>query len=180
MAQSSNQIDVYLEIGKKRVFAGVVEWPGWCRSGRDEQSALQALLAYGPRYAQALQTSGLAFQPPDEVSAFNVVERLDGSTTTDFGAPAAMPVLDTRPVEVSDLQRFQKVLEACWQAFDAITQEAVGRVLRKGPRGGGRSLEGIIDHVQGADTGYLSSLGGKLILNKTADTGAMLAQTRQA
>ena len=36
MARSSNQIDVYLEIGKKRTFAGVIDWPGWCRSGLDE------------------------------------------------------------------------------------------------------------------------------------------------
>ena len=28
-------IDSYLEIGKTRVFAGAIEWPGWCRSGRD-------------------------------------------------------------------------------------------------------------------------------------------------
>ena len=53
MARSSNQIDVYLEIGKKRTFAGVIDWPGWCRSGRDEGSALQALLEYGPRYARS-------------------------------------------------------------------------------------------------------------------------------
>lgn len=26
--------DVYLEAGKKRVFACAADWPGWCRSGR--------------------------------------------------------------------------------------------------------------------------------------------------
>ena len=40
MAQASNSIDVYLEIGKKRTFAGAIDWPGWCRSGRDEGAAL--------------------------------------------------------------------------------------------------------------------------------------------
>ena len=55
MAHASNQIDIYVESGKKRTFAGAIEWPGWCRSGRDEASALQALFEYGPRYARALQ-----------------------------------------------------------------------------------------------------------------------------
>ena len=40
MAQSLNKFDVYLETGKKRTFAGAIDCPGWCRSGRDEASAL--------------------------------------------------------------------------------------------------------------------------------------------
>ena len=36
--------DVYLEIGAKRVFAGAIEWPGWSRSGRTEEDALEALI----------------------------------------------------------------------------------------------------------------------------------------
>src|ERR671932_2604159 len=58
MAQSSAPIEVYLEIGKKRTFAGALDWPGWCRGGRDEPSALQALLADGPRYARVLDATG--------------------------------------------------------------------------------------------------------------------------
>jgi hypothetical protein len=87
MAQAANNIDVYLEIGKKRTFAGAIEWPGWCRSGRDEGSALQALLDYGPRYASMLRAARLGFHAPADVAAFVVVERLAGNTTTDFGAP---------------------------------------------------------------------------------------------
>ncbi len=180
MAKSSNQIDVYLELGKKRVFAGVVDWPGWCRNGRDEASALQALLAYGPRYAQVLQNTTLDFQAPADLSVFTVVERLEGSTTTDFGAPDAVLGDDSRSVETEDLRRFQALLEACWQAFDAAAEKAAGRSLRKGPRGGGRDVDGIVAHVQGADAGYLSSLGGKLKLDKAADPQEKLRQTRQA
>jgi hypothetical protein len=36
-----NTIKVFVEIGAKRVFVGSVGWPGWCRSGRDENTALQ-------------------------------------------------------------------------------------------------------------------------------------------
>ena len=37
-------IDVAIEAGKKRTFANALDWPGWSRSGKDEESALQALL----------------------------------------------------------------------------------------------------------------------------------------
>ena len=52
-------IAVYLEIGPKRTFAGAVEWPGWCRIGRGEEEALEALLAYAPRYARVVEAAGL-------------------------------------------------------------------------------------------------------------------------
>ncbi|OGN77318.1 MAG: hypothetical protein A3G84_05400 [Chloroflexi bacterium RIFCSPLOWO2_12_FULL_71_12] len=47
----SGAIPIYLERGEKRTFAGAIEWPGWCRSGKDESSAVQVLLESGPRYA---------------------------------------------------------------------------------------------------------------------------------
>ena len=163
MAQSSNNIDVYLEIGRKRTFAGVIEWPGWCRMGRDETSALQALFEVGPRYARILRRTRLGFQVPHDISAFAVVERLKGNTTTDFGAPDIPPISDARPVRGTELRRFQAILKACWRALDLAVESAQGKVLRKGPRGGGRTLDGILQHVQGAEIGYLSSLGGKVL-----------------
>src|SRR3990172_4687280 len=57
MSESSNSIDVYLEIGRKRIFAGAVEWPGWCRIGRDETAALRALFEAGPRYVRILRSA---------------------------------------------------------------------------------------------------------------------------
>ena len=50
----TNQISIYLEIGQKKTFACAIDWPGWSRAGRDESSALQALLDSAPRYAQVL------------------------------------------------------------------------------------------------------------------------------
>ena len=93
------KIPVYLEVGSKRTFAGALDWPGWCRSGRDEASALQALVDYGPRYAAAIRSARLGFKAPADVSAFTVMERLNGDTTTDFGAPACIPDGDAAPVD---------------------------------------------------------------------------------
>lgn len=161
MIQPSNQLDVYLEIGKKRTFAGVIKWPGWCRSGRDEEAALQALLDYGPRYQRVLQTTSLAFQPPVDVSAFSIIERLEGDATTDFGAPGAIPAADQEQFGNAERRRTQTVLEACWQTFDAAVKMATGKELRKGPRGGGRDLDKMIQHVADVEIAYLRQLGRK-------------------
>lgn len=134
MARSANEIDVYFEIGKKRTFAGAIDWPGWSRSGRDESSALQALVEYAPRYARVLGEARLGFQAPADTSALAVIERVEGNATTDFGAPGMAPSSDARPVDDEELRRFQALLEACWQAFDTATQAAAGQELRKGPR----------------------------------------------
>jgi hypothetical protein len=180
MVRSSNRIDVYLEVGEKKTFAGVLDWPGWSRSGRDEESALQALAAAGPRYARALRTSRLGFQAPTDVSAFVVSERLEGNATTDFGAPGIAPSSDANPVNPDELQRLQKILRACWRTFDATVKSATGKSLRTGPRGGGRHLEGIIEHVLGADEGYLNAVGWKIKTSNARDLNARLEQSRQA
>ena len=152
---------VYLEIGKTRTFAGALDWPGWCRSGRDEASALQALISYGPRYAAVLRDTQLQLHPPAAVSDLIVVERLVGNSTTDFGAPGIAPSTDSRPMDTDELERSQIILEACWRALDNAIRSANGRELRKGPRGGGRDLKSIGEHVYGAEIAYLGSLGGK-------------------
>lgn len=161
MAQSSNKIEVYLEIGKNRTFAGATDWPGWCRVGRDDAAALQALFDYGTRYAHILQAAQIKFQPSAAVSEFAVVERLEGSTTTDFGAPDIAPSSDTKPVDEAELRRLQTLLQAHWQAFDTAVRAASGKELRKGPRGGGRDLAGIVRHVLGAEASYLARLAWK-------------------
>lgn len=123
-----------LEIGSRRVFASAIEWPGWSRSGRDEPAALESLLAYGPRYAHALDSSGLGFQPPSELSAFKIVERLEGNATTDFGAPDIPPSADQLPIDQADVRRFGKLLEA-------TLFRAARRLARAGPRLGDRGSD---------------------------------------
>ena len=82
-----NSIKVFLEIGKKRIFSGALDWPGWCRSARDEKTALRALINYGPRYGALLHSTEIEFQVPTDASDLNVTERHAGNATTDFGAP---------------------------------------------------------------------------------------------
>jgi hypothetical protein len=179
MPHPSNSINVYLEAGKKRTFAGAIDWLGWCRSGRDERSALQALFDYAPRYARVLRTARLGFQAPADTSAFQVVERLKGNAATDFGAPGIAPSSDARPIDDTELRRLQALLKACWRAFDAAARSAKGKKLETGPRGGGRDLEKITEHVLGADAAYLSRLAWKREMSGTQLSSEDLAQTRQ-
>ena len=151
--------DVFIERGAKRVFAGAIEWPGWCRSGRTEEAALEALLAYGPRYAKALGRRRLGFVAPADVVDLRVVERRTGNATTDFGAPAIAPQADERPIDAKEAKRLAVIMEACWAALDRAAAAADGHVLRTGPRGGGRQLAKIVAHVADAEGAYRSKLG---------------------
>ncbi|MFN8484221.1 MAG: hypothetical protein U0768_14380 [Anaerolineae bacterium] len=180
MTASAHIIDVYLEIGKKRVFACALDWPGWARIGRDENSALAALLDYAGRYGRALHVAHIPFDAPTSVSHLTVVERLEGNATTDFGAPDIAPSSDTRPIDEAERTRLQALLQAYWGAFDAAADAAVSKELRKGPRGGGRDVEGITRHVMGAEGGYLNRLAWKLKTHDTIPLSAQVAQTRQA
>src|SRR5829696_10075665 len=83
----STSLAVYLEEGKKRTFAGALDWPGWCRRGRNESEALTAMFEYGPRYGPILSGTRLGFVAPKKLSQLTAVERLPGNATTDFGAP---------------------------------------------------------------------------------------------
>ena len=175
-----DSIKVFLETGRKKTFAGAIDWPGWSRSGRDEDSALQALIYYGPRYAQVLQNWELEFHAPKDISELKVIERQEGNATTDFGAPAILLESDKEAIDPMEFERFQNILQACWGAFDVAVERATGKELRKGPRGGGRDLEKILDHVLEADRGYLSRLAWKYKRNDGVNSSEELNLTREA
>jgi hypothetical protein len=174
--------DVYLEIGTKRVFAGGQDWPGWCRGGRDEAAALEALVAYGPRYKRAVGRVATGFVPPSDGSALKVVERLKGNATTDFGAPGIEAKSDHRRLDAAEVKRQAAILRACWRAFDRSAKAAAGATLTKGPRGGGRALDAIVAHVMEADQAYFAKLGGPYAKPKSGaarDVKAGMASVRK-
>jgi hypothetical protein len=152
-------VRVYLESSPKRAFAGAIEWPGWCRAARDEAGALDALVAYADRYVVAIGDED-GWRTPTNAAALEVVERLDGNATTEFGAPGIVPAADDRDLDEAEVERQVRLLRASWAAFDAAAEAARDATLRKGPRGGGRDLPKMIEHVAGADDGYRTKTGG--------------------
>ena len=152
-------IPVYIEQGSKRTFASARDWPGWSRGGRDEPSALQALLDYASRYATAIRSARVDFEKPARFSEFMVLEKLKGDTTTDFGSPGRIPAGDAAAVGDEELRRLEKILKAGWRTFDAAVKSAKGKTLQTGPRGGGRDLDKIVRHVLEAQHAYVRKLG---------------------
>jgi hypothetical protein len=153
---------VYLEVGQKKAFAVAVDWIGLARSGHTDDEALTTLLDYVPRYKTSMGQAAAEFDVPSGVSALEVVERLEGNATTDFGAPGVIPEADRQEISENELEDALKLLASAWHAFDVSVLMARGRTLApSGPRGGGRSLERMQQHVLEADEGYTSAVGGR-------------------
>lgn len=160
------------------MFAGALDWPGWCRGGPDEAAALRVLLEYGPRYAAVVRPARLGFKAPTRIEELHVVERLRGNATTDFGAPGVIPSADRASASKADCARFEKVLRAGWRALDRARKRATGKALSKGPRGGGRELDAIVRHVADADGGYLNAVGWKF--RPSGPAASRVDETRSA
>jgi len=156
-ARRTTRTAVYLESGSKRVFACAVDWPGWCRSGKTEEAALETLAAYAPRYTVVADQAGISF-PASLADALDVVERLSGSATTDFGAPGEVPTVDAAHTVESEAERLAAIVVASWAVFDRVAANA-SIELRKGPRGGGRDRDKIVQHVLGAEASYARKFG---------------------
>ncbi len=180
MSPTSRRILVYAERGSKRVFVGALAWPGWCRGARTELEALEALVVYGSRFARVVEGTGLRFAAPKEAGDLEVAEQLEGTPTTDFGAPDVAPEDDDRPVSPAELERLCTILEACWATLDRAAHDAEGVALRTGPRGGGRNLEAIVAHVLGAESSYLGRLAAPKPAVRPDDLAASATEIREA
>jgi hypothetical protein len=164
-------IPVYIESGDKKVFACAIDFPGWCRSGKDEASALEALAGYAPRYAEVARRAEAAFPSKPE---FQVVERIKGKGATDFGVPHEIPKVDAQPLTARQAARQVALMEAAWALLDKAARSTPAE-LRKGPRGGGRDRDKMLDHVLGAEAAYARQLGIKHPQPELGDTRAIKA-----
>ena len=143
----TDALRVILEVGKsRRVVAGAMDWPGLDRWGTSEDDALEKLTSYLPRYAGVAERAGMrsAFE---RARAVEVVERVPGSSSTDFWGIAHVPSQIERAVlSEADLERRLDLVRACWAHFDDVAAR-VPAELRPGSRSAGRSREQIIRHV---------------------------------
>jgi hypothetical protein len=157
----SSAISVQVERGAKRVFASAIAWPGWSRSGRTEEAALEALVASAGRYAAVARRASLQFARPTSLDDIEVAARVTGGSGTDFGVPSVAPAEDDEPLAAPDLKRLTGLLRAAWTTFDVAAAAHHDAELSKGPRGGGRTLTKMIGHVLEAEEAYLHQLGNK-------------------
>lgn len=148
------------EATAKKAFAWAIDWPGWCRAGKDRELARQALLDYAPRYAVVARIA--TFELPEIDSAeLDVVESIDGGTGTEFGVPSAITPHDHVRLTKEDAERFAALIGAAWTVFDDVAAKAPVE-MRKGPRGGGRDRDKMIGHVIESDHAYAREIGIRL------------------
>jgi hypothetical protein len=152
-----DRVEIAEEIGAKRTFVRAIDWPGWCRSGKDVPLAIDALIDHGPRYAIVARAAG--FDLPD-VSAHDLftIESVPGGSGTEFGVPSVIGELDRRPTTGQEAARLARLVEAAWVEFDRIATAAPAE-LRKGPRGGGRDRDKMIGHAVESDWYYAREMG---------------------
>lgn len=146
-------MDIYLEVGQKKVAGYSLEWPGWCRLARNRAEAVQALLDYAPRYRVIAQRAGLDFVP-DEFAITEVA----GDSNTDWGVPAIVAPADLEPVNEERARKRVALLRAAWEVMDEVVAASPAE-LRKGPRGGGRDRDKIVSHVIEAERSYARKIG---------------------
>lgn len=168
---AGSRTKVLLESGKTKVFAVALDWPGWARSGRTDEAALETLEAYAPRYAEVVQRAGAAL--PNDLG-LTVVERVRGSGATDFGIPHEVAAADLRRWTGREAHRQIAIMEAAWAYVDVVAAAATP-ILAKGPRGGGRDRDPVLRHVLGAEAAYGRSIGVKHKEPELGDRDAIAA-----
>lgn len=152
------ELQVVLEVGKQKVFASALDWPGWSRAGkRSTDAAIDELLAYRTRYNNVLRLAGIV-AIPEPGGDVDVVDTVEGTGVTDFGVPDTVHAVERKSMDDAECTRQVAVLGAVWRFFENVGVE-VSPELRKGPRGGGRDRDKIIDHVIQADRSYARQIG---------------------
>jgi hypothetical protein len=171
----AERLAVAIESARKKTFASALDWPGWSRSAKADESAIEALIAYASRYAPVVKLAHLKLPASFDV---DVVERLDGGPGTEFGVPSAIHEADRRAVDAHAADRLARIVAAAWTTFDRVAAGAPAE-LRKGPRGGGRDRDKMVGHVIESDWYYAREIGLKLKQPRADDRAAVEAARRE-
>jgi hypothetical protein len=70
----------------------------------------------------------------------------------------AIPEADAALLDAEAAGRLADLVAAAWRVFETVVASAPAR-LRKGPRGGGRDRDQIVEHVAEAERSYARKLG---------------------
>jgi len=156
----ANQLRVTLEIGPKgkKVAAVALDWPGLERGAKTGEAAIERLQSYLPRYAQVAKLAGMdgAFAA---ITTVDMVEHYPGTGSTDFwGISFAFSSIDRQDLSSGELERELTLMQACWAFFDDVRLR-VSAEMQKGPRGGGRDRDQIVQHTLGTEQDWAAKLG---------------------
>ena len=150
-------VRVVLERGPKgkKVVAFAPDWPGWSRGAKTADLALETLETYRDRYRPIAVAAGPA-EEFDASGAFQVVEDMVGTGSTDFWGISFSPAsFEVGQMPEAELERKLTLLQACWAYFDDVVA-GVSPEMQKGPRGGGRSRDEIMNHTLGTERSQMA------------------------
>jgi hypothetical protein len=173
---SKKRLEIAEEVAAKKAFAWAIDWPGWCRSGKDAELAREALLEYAPRYAVVAKAAKLDL-PDLDGADLDVVDSVGGGSGTEFGVPSSITDRDRRRVTAMEAERLAAIVGAAWTLFDKVAAKSPAE-LRKGPRGGGRDRDKMIRHVIESDHYYAREIGIRLPEPDATDRRAVKAERR--
>ena len=156
----ADKLRVTLEVGPKgkRVVAVAQDWPGLSRGAKTEADAIERLISYRPRYARVATLAGMdeAFSAATDVE---IVEHYPGVGSTDFwGISFAFSSIDRQEMSSDELEREVTLMQAGWVFFDEV-RSRVSAEMQKGPRGGGRDRDHIVQHTFAAELDWAKKLG---------------------
>ena len=128
-----------------------MDWPGLDRWGTSEDDALAKLESYLARYADVAERAGSG-QRIQAGHGLEVVERVPGSSSTDFWGIAHVPSRDRARGAVT--RRTLSDGSTCSRrpgTTSTTSRQRVSAELRPGARGGGRSRDEIVRHVYASE-----------------------------
>jgi hypothetical protein len=148
------RIAVCLEATPKQAFASALDWPGWCRAGRDEDAAPKALASYAERYAAVAGHTEVSF--PSTIT-FDVAERVPGGPATVFAAPECRRPFPQVTVQANRAtvtpaaaRRLADLVAAAWATFDEIAAALLSPYLASGGHhlAGAAGRGGLLQHAR--------------------------------
>jgi len=156
----ANELRVMLEVGPKdkKVVAVAPDWPGLERGAKTGEAAIDKLESYLPRYAKVAKLARMNAEF-SAITDVDVVEEYQGIGSTDFwGISFAFSSIDGRKMSSEELERQLNLMQACWRFFDEV-RGRVSADMQKGPRGGGRDRDLIVNHTIANEQDWAKKVG---------------------
>jgi hypothetical protein len=93
------------------------------------------------------------------ITTVDIVEQYPGTGSTDFwGISFAFSSIDRQDMSSEELERELTLMRACWAFFDDVRLR-VSAEMKKGPRGGGRDRDRIVQHTLNTEQGWAKMIG---------------------
>ena len=119
---------------------------------------LQQLLTASTRYEQIARRAQLSYTVPTSLDELEIIERIPGTSVTDFGALAALLTADQRALEEREIERLVRLLSTCWATLDDVLHTLQSDLYEVKPERG-RSPDAIRLHLLETDLMHLSAFG---------------------